>query len=80
MSLFLDNNVHVLVRSIIDLIVSFSSLTMVSRDSQEISEGLLLFVKMSAIGLMRTMKKPDKHNAPKDLPSVFIFMDLVSKP
>jgi len=71
-----DNNVHVLVRSITDLIVAFCSLTMVTRDPQEIADGLILFVRMSATWLMRLMKRPDKHNAPKDLPSVLIFMDL----
>jgi len=71
-----DNNVHVLVRTVTDLIVSFSSLTMATRDPVEVSEGLILFVKMCGIWLMRMMKKPDKHNAPKDLPSVLIFLDL----
>jgi len=71
-----DNNVHVLVRTINDLILSFSSLTMASREPQELAEGLNLFVKITALWLMRMMKKPDRHTAPKDLPSVLIFLDL----
>jgi len=71
-----DNNVHVLVKAINDLVIHFKSLTSENNSEEEIVALLNAFVEMSSVVLMR-MARSKTDKTVKDLPSVVVFLDMV---
>lgn len=73
-----DNNVHVLTKAINELIIHFKSLTSDHNSEEEIVALLNAFVEMSSVVLMR-MARSKTDKTVKDLPSVVVFLDMVSR-
>eukprot|EP01125_Pyxidicula_operculata_P020595 TRINITY_DN7641_c0_g1_i1.p1 TRINITY_DN7641_c0_g1~~TRINITY_DN7641_c0_g1_i1.p1 ORF type:complete len:1170 (-),score=225.67 TRINITY_DN7641_c0_g1_i1:25-3507(-) len=73
-----DNNINVLVQTISTLIVTFGSLVVSTKNTQEIVDLLTGFVRMTSLFLLRLAKRhSDKQDKLyRDFPSVVVFLDL----
>lgn len=73
-----ENNLHCCVRTIIDLLVSFKSVTSESNDEEELTDLLRHFVEISSVLLLRSLTSTGKDNkyAPRDIASVMVFFDM----
>jgi len=69
------NNAHSLSRCIVDLIVTFVSLTSHTNNEVDIVLALQKFVEVSSVILLRMARAKDDKRGPVDFASVIIFMD-----
>jgi len=72
----IENNVHVLSKTISELIISFKALTTDSEEERVIGTLLGSYLEISSVFLLRMFKGTKEKNLPRDLPSVVIFLDL----
>lgn len=74
-----DNNLHCVVRTIIELLVALKGVTSEAADEEELTDLLRQFVEISSVLLLRSLtsgsSKENKY-APRDFASVMVFFDM----
>ncbi|KAF2077623.1 hypothetical protein CYY_001086 [Polysphondylium violaceum] len=71
-----SNDVHVLSKTIIDLLIAFGAINSTTGNESEISSLFIRFLEISSINILRMFRgKPNEKFVPNEIQSVVVFLD-----